>query len=62
MHVNLDDIESIKQPGAELSYGKVWQSPYLEFSAIIFLESLYTMNRLRNIKFGCYKVWVAGQR
>jgi len=39
--------------GAELSYGKVWQSPYLEFSAIIFLESLYTMNRLRNIKFGC---------
>jgi hypothetical protein len=43
--------------GAELSYGKVWQ-----FSAIIFLESLYTMNRLRNIKFGCYKVWVAGQR
>jgi hypothetical protein len=42
--------------GAELSYGKVWQSPYLEFSAIIFLESLYTMNRLRNIKFGCYEV------
>jgi hypothetical protein len=48
--------------GAELSYGKVWQSPYLEFSAIIFLESLYTMNRLRNIKFPGYEVWVASQR